>query len=510
MTLQSGRLSQVKIYMIGVKGTGMAALAELLVHEGADVSGSDVADEFYTDAILKKNDIPVYQGFDADQVPYDAELIVYSSAYDPKTHPELQRVLTLELPMMEYSTALAAYAQSIPFAAVAGVHGKTTTTAMIGTMIRQLKLPAKVLVGSGVSNFGGSPTYSGGNDFFVAETCEYRRHFLNFSPQVCLITSIEADHLDYFENEADVRFAFTQLMEKLPPGGTVVYCADDPGAKQTVEAYAAGNPGLNFIPYGFSCTETELSHLRSYRISNHLVESGAQSFTLERIPGTQAPIQPEWGGAYVDPEPARRDISLQYPGVHSVLNAAGALALLESIISLGGESAGSIPFADLADALSLFTGTTRRSEVVGQAGGITIIDDYAHHPRAIAGTLEGFREFYPGRRIVADFMPHTYSRTHALKDEFAECFTAADVLILNDIYASAREENRWGISGKDFANAVSAHHPEVHYLPDFSQAADFAEKLLQPGDLFVTMGAGDNWQLGRMLMDSLRDRSEKG
>ncbi|AHC16074.1 UDP-N-acetylmuramate--L-alanine ligase [Salinispira pacifica] len=493
--------------MIGIKGTGMAALAELLVHEGAEVSGSDVADQFYTDAILKKNSIPVFQGFDANQVPYDAELIIYSSAYDPQTHPELQRVLTLELPMMEYSAALAAYSRSIPFAAVAGVHGKTTTTAMIGTMIRRLELPAKVLVGSGVSNFQGSPTYSGGNDFFVAETCEYRRHFLNFNPQVCLITSIEADHLDYFENEADVRFAFTQLMEKLPPGGTVVYCADDPGAKQTVESYASGNPGLNYIPYGFSSGETELEPLRSYRISNHRVESGSQSFTLERVPGAVQPRNPDSVGRPVSGEPARRDIRLQYPGVHSVLNAAGALALLESIVSLGGESAGSIGFDDLSDALGQFTGTTRRSEVVGQAKGITIIDDYAHHPRAIAGTLQGFRDFYPGRRIVVDFMSHTYSRTFALKDEFAQCFQAADVLVLNDIYASAREENRWGIRGEDLAEAVSRNHSHVHYIPDFSGAAEFAQKHLQSGDIFVTMGAGDNWRVGRMVLNALEARS---
>ncbi len=478
MKLVSRRLGGVAIYMVGIKGSGMAALAELLVQEGARLCGSDIPEEFYTDKILAKNDIAVLSGFASSNVPGDCDLVIYSAAYNPEDHPELIRARELGLRLLTYPQALGEYSASLPFAAVSGIHGKTTTSAIVGTLVKHLKLTGKVLVGSAVDNFDGSPVFSGGQDFFIAETCEYRRHFLNCSPEQVLITSIGADHLDYFRDEADVASAFCELMDRLPPGGTLVYCADDRGAGKTVETYmsgdSAGSRNLKAVPYGFSAGGR-------YGIRGYQQGDGVQRFSLNGYS--------PW-------------LELRYPGKHSVLNAAGAIALLESLLS--GIPGMSMPSEKrIAESLSTFSGTTRRSEIVADLGGVKIIDDYAHHPAAVKATLEGYRSFYPGRRIIVDFMSHTYSRSFALIEEFADCFGAADILLLNDIYASAREENSRGLDGRDFFRTIGATHGNAHYFPDFDEAADFLFSTVAPGDLVVTMGAGDNWRIGRILADRI-------
>lgn len=482
MTLHSGGLQSARIYMIGIKGTGMAALAELLCREGALVSGSDVEQEFFTDAILQKNGIAFHRGFDAAQVPADADAIIYSSAYDPTSHPELLRARELGFEPLEYSAALSQYALSMPMAGISGIHGKTTTTAMFGTIVRALNLPGSVLVGSAVSNFDGSPTWSGGTEFFVAETCEYRRHFLDFSPAIIVITSIEADHLDYFLDLEDVKNAFRQYMAKLPYGGRVIYCNDDDGARRTVEDFANQRPDLIMIPYGFSASG-------DFHLNFQGIESGAQRFTLDGFSG---------------------GFLLPYPGRHSLLNAAGTLALLCSVLDKTAAEIEIIHGPDIRQALAGFNGTTRRSELIAEIGGVRIMDDYAHHPTAIRLTLEGYRELFPGRRLVVDFMSHTYSRTQALLPDFARAFSCADLLIVNDIYASAREHNASGISGQDLFRAVQAHHSAVHYKADFSEAADFIAGELKSGDVFITMGAGNNNIIGSMVLRKLERISTAG
>jgi UDP-N-acetylmuramate--alanine ligase len=475
MTLRSGSLNGSRIYLIGIKGTGMSALAELLVSEGALVSGSDVDEEFYTDAILEKNRIVPKAPFAADNVPENADLVIYSPAYDPHSHPELLRARELGYEPMEYTRALGEYSASLPMAAVSGIHGKTTTAAMIGTIIRGLDLPGKVLVGSAVSNFGGSPTYSNGDGFFVAETCEYRRHFLDFSPRHILITSIEADHLDYFRDEADVRSAFREYLDKLPSGGTAVYCADDPGARETVAEFALSRPEVTAVPYGFAADG-------DFRLIKLSPASGVQRFRLAGFD---------------------RVFSLPYPGEHSLRNAAGAVALLAAVLGMSAAELDRGYGPGLAEALASFSGTSRRSEIIAEARGVRILDDYAHHPTAIRSTLAGYRELFGSGRIIVDFMSHTYSRTAALLDDFAASFADADQVILNDIYASARERNDSGISGRDLFDRTRAVHPRVRYLPDFAEAAELISGELKSGDLFVTMGAGDNWRIGRMVAQRL-------
>ncbi len=501
-SLSPHSLNGMSVYMVGIKGTGMSALAELCAQSGALVSGSDIAEVFYTDEILKRNGIAVHEGFSAENVPEHADMLIYSSAYNPETHPELLRAREMGYKPLEFSEALAQYASCMPFAAVSGVHGKTTTTAITALIARELGLTGQVLVGSALPNLpnlpaptyaagsaaptyaagsaaptyaAGSAVYRGGNDFFIAETCEYRRNFLKFTPKYLLVTSIEADHLDYFRDENDVQSAFEELLARVPPAGTLIYCADDPGAAALARKSRQTRPDIEPIAYGFQADGR-------YGIRSRRVENGAQRFSLR---GIDTPF------------------TLNYPGRHAVLDAVAAIILLNQIYtSTHGRSAES-PYPRMSAALTHYTGTKRRSELIADIDGIRIMDDYAHHPTAIQTTLAGYREFFPGRRLIVDFMSHTYSRTTALLEDFAASFACADLLILNDIYASAREPNPGNIHGDRLYREIRKTHPHVYYIPNFEKAALFVKERLQKTDIFVTMGAGNNWQIGKRLTEML-------
>ncbi|MDR1626121.1 MAG: UDP-N-acetylmuramate--L-alanine ligase [Spirochaetia bacterium] len=456
-------------YFVGIKGTGMAALAELLLRRGARVSGSDVADKFYTDEVLGGLGIPCFEGFDAAQVPLCAALVIYSAAYSPDKHCELLRAKRMGLPIMSYPEALGAFSRRMPFAGVAGVHGKTTTTALAGTLVRELGLPGSVLAGSAAGNFGGRSTWSGGEDFFIAETCEYRRNFLAFRPRWAILTSIEEDHLDYFRDYADIYSAFLEYCGGLEKGGALVYCADDRGAREAAAELGEKRPDLRRIPYGRQADG-------GWRVVSCAEKPGATVFRLAGI---------------------GLDFELRVPGFHSVLNCAAALALVRTICAdLGLPAPGP---GLLAKGVSSFRGCKRRSEILGEAGGVLFMDDYAHHPTALQTTLKGLRDFYPDRRIVADFMSHTYSRTLALLDGFALSFSCADLVVLHKIYASAREGDAGKVSGRDLFEKTRAAHPRVSYFEEAMDAADYLKGELRAGDLFVTLGAGDNWRLGQKL-----------
>ena len=469
--------------MTGIKGTGMAALAEILVERGAQVSGSDVAERFFTDELLAAIGVEPRVGFDASHLAAAVDLLVYSSAYD-ETNPERREAERRSIPSYSYPQMLGLLSQPQPSLAVAGVHGKTTTTAMIGAMVRAGHVPATVVVGSAVPDFGGSATLRQGGDYLIAETCEYRRHFLDFHPQTLLVTSIEADHLDYYRDLEDVTSAFRSLVDRLPQCGTIVFCSDDPGA-QALGTWAEDvRPDLRSVSYGRS-TEAEL----------HIVDGesadGRQHFALVVQDGSQ--VASELAGTW----------SLGVPGEHMVANAAGALAALSA---LAGAPSPAQRRAWM-QALDSFAGTRRRSELIWNGGGIRIMDDYAHHPTAIRLTLAGYRRFWPDSRIIVDFMSHTYSRSIALLSGFTTAFGDADLLILNDIYGSARERAGGQITGEQFAAEIARSHGNVRYEPDFERVVDMLAEELRPGDLFVTMGAGDNFRIAPRLRERLEGKS---
>lgn len=458
----------------------MAALAQMLVASGAAVTGSDTSEVFYTDALLSSVNTTVLSGFRTENIPNDVDAVVYSAAYDPSSHVEIVAAAERKLPLLTYAEALGELSEHTYAVGISGVHGKTTTTSMAAVLVKALGLPGRALVGGGVSDLGGSATLIQGEEFLVAETDEYRRHFLHFHPNVIVITSVEADHLDYFGNAAGVHDAFAEYARTLPPDGTLYYCADDEGAARVAAQAAAERPSLQVVGYGESAT-------CAGAVSEVAARDGNLHFHLDATP-YDVPI----------------------PGRHNALNAAAALLVARHLWDATATGGGDEQFDQLAKhALSHFAGSRRRSELVGEAGGVIVVDDYGHHPTAIAATIAGYREFYPGRRVVLDFMPHTYSRTLALLNEFAESLATADVVVLHDIYASAREENPGNVTGKVLADATATHASNTTYIAGVLEALPVVEQLVRPGDLFVTMGAGSNWQLGVKLIERLRELEAK-
>ncbi|MDR2210632.1 MAG: UDP-N-acetylmuramate--L-alanine ligase [Spirochaetaceae bacterium] len=475
-----------RVYFIGIKGTGMCALAELLHHSGAAVSGSDTPEQFYTDGILRDLGIPFYEGFSPLHVPADAALGIHSAAYGIETNSEMAEVQRRGIPLVKYPDALGAYSALFDSSGIAGVHGKTTTTAMTGVLFRAAALPARVLAGSAVSAFGGRSTLTLGDKYFAAETCEYRRHFLAFHPRRIVLTSVESDHQDYFPRYADIRDAFVEYVLKLPPGGELIYCADDPGACETADRALKVRGDIKFLPYGFTAPG-------EYRIESYAVKDERVHFTL--------------GGFYRSGGREKMPFKLRIPGKHCVLDAAGALALTDRLARQEFGEQG-LPLEQAACALEEFGGSRRRSEILGQAGGILFMDDYGHHPTALRTTLRGLKEFYPSRRIVLSFMSHTYTRTAAMLEDFASSFLFADIVFLHKIYPSARESYTGGVTGRTLYEKTLSLRGEVYYAEESEDAAGELQNILRDGDLFITMGAGDNWRLGKKLLELYRGREK--
>lgn len=472
-----------KIHLVGAKGTGVCALAELLVGAGARVSGSDVEDRFYTDEVLAAIGVPV-RPFSASNIDAGLGLVIHSAAYRPDRHPELLRAQELGIPVLSYPEALGQLSAARDSSGVAGVHGKTTTTALAGVVARALGLPGAVLVGSAVGAFGGRSTLTLGNELLIAETCEYRRHFLAFHPRRIVLTSVEPDHQDYYPDYEAIATAFVEYLVSLPPGGAVVYCADDPGAVDVFNRVAARRGDLRAVPYGFDAAG-------DFGLTQYDVRDERTRFRLRGA-------DKEW--------------RLRVPGRHVALDAAAALALCATIVAdrEGGRPLSRGELDAAASALEDFTGSKRRSEILGEARGVLFMDDYGHHPTAIRATLSGLREFYRDRRIIVDFMSHTCSRTRALLAEFAESFSDADLTILHKIYPSAREEPDPDMNGRVLFERTRANGTRVDYFEEPLDALDQLRAILRPGDLFVTMGAGDNWKLGRALYDEFSAGELKG
>jgi UDP-N-acetylmuramate--alanine ligase len=482
-------LGGLRIHLVGAKGTGMAALAEILASRGARLTGSDVADEFYTDVILRAIGLDLRVGFEAGNLPEATDLVIHSAAYARDRNPELVEADRRGLTILSYPEALGALSASFDASGIAGVHGKTTTTAMAGSLIAALGLPATVLAGSAVPSFGGRSTKILGDAYLVAETCEYRRHFLNFHPRRVVLTSVESDHQDYYPTYEDILAAFVEYGLRLPRAGELIYCADDQGACAAADRIRAGRPDLTLTPYGARAPGP-------YRMEYYRADEGLARFKLAGF---------------------EREFELRVPGEHLALDAAAALALSVSLLcdhrARVGEGAAKplvspAELETLAAALSAFAGSKRRSERVGEAGGVLFMDDYGHHPTAIRDTIRGMKAFWPRRRLVVDFMSHTYSRTKALFGEFVESLDEADVVVLHKIYASAREAPDPSIRGEMLFDAVRRRRTEKGgdpstciYSEEPLAAAGALADLLRPGDLFLTMGAGDNWKLGERLLE---------
>ena len=529
ITLPSN-LKGVHFHFVGIKGTGMAALVEIFVHNGAIITGSDVSERFYSDEILEKLNIKALQ-FAAENITDGVQFVVYSSAYKLDVNPDLIEAVKRGIPCLLYTEALGAYSARAFSCGICGVHGKTSTTGLVGTILKEIDdIPSQVLAGSVINSFGGTCTYtsplvnemsssdknlssSGENlslsgltrqslhhssqqSIFVAETCEYQRHFMSFCPQKIILTSVESDHEDYYPTYESIRDAFVDYVCKLPEGGELIYCADDKGAVEVAEIVKGKRTDIKLIPYGLKA-EGE------YKLTYDGVKNEKNCFSVK--------LFEDKSGAG-----AGEAFALSIPGKHEVLDADAALALVCQLLKTYGKNP--LDYKEnIARGLLNFSGGKRRSEIVGNfktknGDDVLVIDDYGHHPTAIKTTLAGYRDFYKNRKIIVDFMSHTYSRTQALFEDFASSFDSADVIILNKIYSSARENpGDFSITGKTLYDQVVKNYPDksVKYFEEILDGTDFVlsqinEKASQKysgGYLFVTMGAGDNWKIGRKVLE---------
>ncbi len=487
--------SGVHFHLVGIKGTGMAALAEILSERGGIITGSDVSETFYTDEVLKKIGVSALP-FSEKNITDSVQFVIHSSAYSADKNPDLAQAAKKGLPTLIYSEALGAVSKTAYSCGVCGVHGKTTTTGLCGTLLLALDLPAQTLAGSVISSFGKKCTVStpslfeakknGETHFFVAETCEYQKHFMAFCPKKIILTSVESDHQDFYPTYTDIRDAFVDYCLKLPKNGELIFCIDDAGAAETAKIVSEKRPDITLIPYGTSAEG-------DFNIQFGAISSGRQHFFLSGF----------------------GEFSIAVPGAHNVRNATAAIALSIRLLLEKGKN----PLENMEKiraGLLSFSGGARRSEIVGRAKTplgeeVIFIDDYAHHPTAIKTTLSGFRSFYKNHRIVVDFMSHTYSRTAALLNEFANSFSDANDVIINKIYASAREDaSKAGVSGELLAQKTAEKHERVFYAGEFDDATETALNILskksgeKDGYLFVTMGAGDNWKVGKNVLERLQ------
>ncbi len=441
------------IHFVGIKGTGMSALAQISVQvEGANITGSDVEERFYTDSILEHANIPVLR-FSPANVE-NADLVVASAAYT-HLHPEISRARELNIPVLTYPQYLGRLLSKKRAIAVSGTHGKTSTTAMMGLVMLQAGLDPSIVVGSDVPSIGGN-AHAGKGDFFLAESCEYRRHFLNYSPEHLVITNIDFDHPDYFRDLDDVIMAFAELAKKVPAHGHIYIWDEEPNQKHIISDAPITTFGLS-----------ESADVRATEI---VIQNELSSMKIM--------LKGQYAG----------DLNLRMAGKHNIINALATIALCHQI---------GIPMETILFSLNQFNGTRRRFEHVGYTkNGALIVDDYAHHPTEIRTTLEGARLSFPDRRIRAIFQPHTFSRTEKLLLDFSQAFQAADEVVIADIFASARENEHYTVSAQNLAKLIREQGIQARYIGPLEDIESYLSDTLAPEDLILTLGAGDIYKVG--------------
>ena len=448
----------IHIHFIGIGGISMSGLAEILLKEGFAVSGSDSKESPLTKKLESAGARIIY-GQKAENITADIDCVVYTAAIS-KTTPELIEAVAKKIPMLTRAELLGQLMKnySTPIA-VSGTHGKTTTTSMISHILLEGNLDPTISVGGILKAIGGNIRV-GNSETFITEACEYTNSFLHFFPKISVILNIEADHLDFFKDLEDIRHSFRQFAGLLPEDGTLVINGEIADYEEIYQGLSC-----NVVTYG---PDSSLD----YSACNIAYdEKGHVSFDLLKY-GRDA-----------------GRIALSVTGNHNVSNALSAIAVAELL---------DIPMDIIRKGLLSFTGTDRRFEYKGEFEGVTVIDDYAHHPTEIEATLKAARH-YPHAKIWCVFQPHTYTRTKAFFHEFAEALSHADHLVLADIYA-ARETDTLGISSADLAQEVEKLGTDTHYFPSFGEIETFLKKNCRPGDLLITMGAGDVVSIGEDIL----------
>ncbi|GAA4681543.1 UDP-N-acetylmuramate--L-alanine ligase [Pseudonocardia yuanmonensis] len=450
------------VHLIGIGGAGMSGIARILLARGVAVSGSDAKDS-RTVLALRALGAKIAVGHAAanlDQL--DAPPTVVVSTAIRESNPELAAARERGLTVVHRAQALAALTQGYRVAAVAGTHGKTSTSSMLTVALQHCGADPSFAIGGDLT-VTGAGAHHGGGDVFVVEADESDGSFTAYAPHVAVVTNVEPDHLDHHGDEAAYRAVFEEFLGRLAPGGTLVTCADDEGAERL--AARAESRGVPVLRYGRTAAGPEDALLLDFR------PEGAGSRVRVRHRGVE------------------RELRLAVPGEHMALNALGAL--------LAGVALGA-PVEGLVEGLAVFDGVRRRFEYKGRAAGVAVYDDYAHHPTEVAATLRAAREVQQGRVIVA-FQPHLYSRTRTFAEDFGRALALADEVVVLDVYG-AREDPEPGVSGALVADAVPLPAGHVHFVPAWGDVPGVLAGLARPGDLVLTMGAGDVTVLGPEIL----------
>jgi len=451
-----------RVHFIGAGGCGMSGLAEFVLTEGGVVSGSDVKASAATDRLIRLG-ARIHIGHAPEHLASDVDTVVHSAAVKPQ-NPELAEARRRGLPVLKYAEFLGRLMDLREGIAVAGTHGKSTTTAMVAFVLAEAGLDPSFVIGADVPQLGGGSRVGSG-PHLVAEACEYDRSFLHLAPWAGAVLNIEEDHLDYYRDLAEIRGAFADFASRVHPDGLLVVGGADracdevaAGARATVETFGLGGQW-------------------DWHAENLEADRGRFAFDIYRRGTLYAPVR------------------LALAGRHHVFNALAATALCHW--------AGAKPDA-IRDALGRFQGAGRRMETLGSGDGVTVVDDYAHHPTEIQVTLKAAIERFQPRRLWVVFQPHQHSRTRFLLKDFARALTVADKIIVPDIYfVRDSEQDRRAVCSQDLVAEVQALGADALYLPDFDSIRRYLVESLGPGDVLMTMGAGDVWRLARPLLDDL-------
>jgi UDP-N-acetylmuramate--alanine ligase len=450
-------LKKYHIHFVGIGGIGMSGIAELLLNLGYKVSGSDLHSTDITDR-LKELGGTVYKGHAAKNIK-GADVVVFSSAIDTD-NPEVQAAAQESIPVIPRAEMLAELMRLKYSIAIAGAHGKTSTTSIVASVLARGGLDPTVVIGGKLKSIG-SNAVLGEGDFIVAEADESDGSFLKFSPTIAVVTNIDKEHLDFYRDLEEIKTVFLNFLDRIPFYGLAVLCLDNEPIQELI-------PRLKkrYTTYGmssqadFQIRDVEFSQRKSrYNVYHRGQKMGA--------------------------------IDLNLPGIHNVYNATASIAVGVEL---------DVGFDQIRAALENVEGVQRRLEIKGEIDGITVIDDYGHHPTEIKVTLEAIEENWPDRRKVVVFQPHRYSRTRALFDEFSRAFYQSDILVVMPIYA-ASEKKIEGVSSKKLCAQIKAHgHKEVMYASGFKAALAYLKNNLRPGDVLLTLGAGDVWKVGTEIL----------
>ena len=454
-----------RVHLVGIGGIHMSAIARILLAWGHSVSGSDVKLSPLTDR-LRELGAAVHQGHDAAHIG-DAELVVYTAAAQAD-NPELTEARRRGLPVLQRAEMVARLMAGRRAVAVAGCHGKTSTTALIAFILHHAGRDPTFLVGGEMVDLA-TNAQAGRGPEIVVEADEFAGAFLHYHPQIAVVTNVEPDHLDYYGSFPRLVTAFRQFLSQVPADGTIVACADDPTLREMLSRPQQHPPiRARVVPYG-------LTKGAEFFAENLLRKDvGGFSFLLQ-YPG----------------EPVG-SFETGLAGIHQVRNALAAIAVA-SVLGLPQEA--------VRDAVARFRGVQRRFQHVGDAAGVTVMDDYAHHPTEVRATIAAAVQRFPGRRLVCLFQPHTFSRTQYLLDGFRACFQGVDELLIAETYA-AREEPTAGMSARELAEVLD--NPPARYVGSLDEAPAAVLAVLRPGDIFFTIGAGDVDRVGPEVLEGLK------